>query len=267
MELSRFVVECNTALLSDGGRVALEYLTKERGLTLETIKDNSIGFCSSTQTLPGEGWIDRSTGKHRNPNEPLRNKVILPIYSEFGEVVAVAGRHPDKNTKGWWNMKFDKSHHIFLFNKSRRHIFEGNKAYVFEVYLDGITLRQNGLLSVGAIIGTSLGCRRIGLLSRYCDRVCLVFDNDKPKPVQQDMPKRINPGLMGQLKSIFDLSTLGFGTISKIDMPVGVDPDEFVIAHGLKAFEDKEYTLSKREIEEARSRYLNIVESSNGRGG
>ena len=267
MELSRFVGECHTALLSDDGKGALAYLTGERGLTLDTIKDNSIGYCSPTQSLPGESWIDKPTGQRRNQNEPLRGKIIVPICSEFGEVVAVAGRHPDKDTKGWWNMKFEKSHHIFLFNKARQHIFKDNKAYTFEGYLDGITLRQHGLLSSGVIMGTSLGCRRISLLARYCDRICLVFDNDKPKPVQPGSPKQVNPGLMGQLKSIFDLSRLGFGVISKIDLPVGIDPDEFVAANGLNAFLELEQTLSKKDIDEAKSRYKDIVASSNGRDG
>lgn len=121
--------------------------------------------------------------------------------------------------------------------------------------MDALVMRQNGLNNCCAIMGTSLGYRRIGLLARYCANICLCFDTDANAA-----------GQMGQLKSIADLAALGYGTtfgsISVVDLPEGVDPDEFVTAEGLHSFLGRERVLSPRELETARERYLNLRAAS-----
>ena len=246
MDLLTFSKECHDALLgSDDQSLRARTYLESRGLSNETIEGNIIGFCSKSQSLPTDS--DNSTS--RNINETLRGKIVVPIFSEFGGVVGVACRNPNPAEKGWWNNKFKKERHIFLFDKARRNIFDGNKAYVFEGYFDAIVLHQFGLKSATCVMGTNIGYRRIGLYARYCDRICLCFDNDAN-----------DAGLMGQLKTVADLNTLGFGQIFKIDLPQGVDPDEFVIKYGLKEFLSREVEMPLWEIKEAGKRYLELRE-------
>ena len=151
-------------------------------------------------------------------------------------------------------MRFRKEHHFFMFDKARRHIFEKNKAYIFEGYLDSLMLSQVGLLNSVAIMGTSLGYRKIGLLARYCDEVCLCFDNDAN-----------DAGLMGQLKSMSDLHSFGFGTVSKVVLPQGVDPDEFVVQNSLDAFLEREEKITEKDMKDAMRKY-DFLRSSQKQG-
>jgi len=239
-DIDKFMVQCQDALFWDDPEcaMALRYLKDERCLQENHIRSFGVGYCMRSQEVFGR------TPEEVQVNSKLRGRIVVPICSEFGRIVAAAGRHPLKSRKGWWNTPFRKEHYIYLFDSSRRHIFLKNKAYLFEGYMDAMALRAAGLENGCAIMGTTIGYRRIGLLARYCDRICLCFDTDKN-----------NAGLMGQLKSIMDLDMFGFGSISRITMPEGVDPDEFVAANGLKAFESLEQDVSKRDIAAAKGEY------------
>lgn len=239
MDLKTFVNEGHRLLVSgsDESKVALDYLIQERGLSRLAIEENLIGFCGESSEVP-------DTNGDRKMNLSLRGKIIVPITSEFGNLVGVAGRYPSKDCKGWWNSRFKKEHHLFLFNSARKFIFESNKAYLFEGYFDALILRQYQLMNCTAIMGTSLGYRRIALLARYCDRVCLVFDNDPN-----------DAGLMAQLKTMADLWSLGFGSVSRINLPLGIDADDFVRVNGLKAFLDLEENASESDLRDARRKY------------
>jgi DNA primase len=236
MELSAFVTACHETLLSGGeaSKKALDYLTAERGMSAESLKEHQMGFCPHGHELPGS-FGDRSV------NERLHGKIVVPIFGEFGKCVGVAARCPDKESKGWWNSRFDKEHHLYMFNLSRKSVFERNRCYVFEGYVDAVMLRQYGLLNSVAMMGTSLGYRRIGLLARYCDELCLCFDNDPN-----------DAGLMGQLKTMADLWSLGFGRVTKVILPQKVDPDEFVVKRGLKEFLALEEKVPDCEMKNAR---------------
>jgi DNA primase len=236
MELASFIEQCNLALKSDdfASRQALQYLLAERGLTEVSIADHKIGYCGMTSETLGEQAA------------VLNGRVIVPIFSEFGDPVAVAARVPNPKISGWWNTSFHKNNHLFLFNRSRKPIFDKNKVYVFEGYLDALMMYQHGLDNVVALMGVSLGYRRIGLLKRYCSHVCLVFDQDAN-----------NAGQRAQDRSVFELSRFHFDEISRIILPLGVDPDEFVNQHGLTTFLQLEQPMTKDDKAEAIRRYEN----------
>jgi DNA primase catalytic core len=242
-----FARECHEALFrqDDQSQRALAYLTATRGLSVETIKRHLIGFCPSSQELP-----DDPSNEKWNVNEKLRKRVVVPVFSEFGVVVGAAGRSPDPSESGWWNSKFNKAKFIFMFDKARRHIFERNKAYVFEGYVDSLFSEQAGLPNSTGAMGTSVAYRKIGLYARYCDRVCICFDSDVNEA-----------GRMGQLKTVADLGMFGFGEVSKIEVPgKKEDPDEFIRREGLDKFLALEKVLTDKEIGMALKEYERLRE-------
>jgi len=235
--MKSFLAKCQSWLLEDES--VMSYLLDERGMNRKSIAASGIGFFPPKVPFT------------INPNDPkewikLRGRIVVPIRSEFGQLVAMAGRVPDPKEKGWWNTSFVKSSHLYGFDMARRLIFEKNKAYLFEGYFDRIIMAQHGLENSVAVMGTNLGLRRIGMLARYCTRVCVCFDTDKNKA-----------GFLGCLKTLADMYSVGIGRqpspweVTMIRLPVGEDPDDFVSKHGLDAFFALEEEIPQEKLETA----------------
>lgn len=230
---------------NDESKSALQYITEKRKASLETVKKRKIGFCSSAfedfpESIKGRGY-----------SRFIKGRVIIPVYSEFGEPVSFATRSNLPEMKGWWHIPFSKINNLFLLNDSREHIFHSNKVYITEGFFDSIILYQFGLRNVVSLMGTNLSYRRIGLLARYGEDYCLCFDVD---------PEDNKAGQTAQIKAIAELSSIGVENISQIkDLPVGMDPDEYVIASGLDNFLYMEKNVTEEEKYEAQKKFRRQV--------
>ena len=252
MNFPTFAKQCQASLFENEKEClsALKYLTDKRGLLETSIRQFGIGYCKATQKVPGEDtWS--SDVKIGLENKNMKGRFIVPVRAEFGGIVAFLARFPKKEEKGWWNTKFDKHNHMHLFDTARKHIYLEDKIYLVEGAMDSIVLRQEGLLNVCDMMGVGLGYRRIGLIKRYCNNVCICFDFDAN-----------NSGQKARDKSIYELSEFDFGRISTIDLPIGKDPDEFVLENCLNEFLELERDLSNKEIKQARMRYLSQGKSN-----
>lgn len=246
MSLADFILECHNNLVKGDSRetgVALEYLAK-RNLLENSMITHNIGYCSNTTSLPDFirffGQESNEENKKWDMSSFIRGRVIVPIYSEFNKAVGFATRAPSTlpgNT--WWNVPFKKSNHIFMLNTTRKEVYKQNKIFLVEGYMDALTLYQQGIKNVGCIMGTALATRKIGLIARYCNNVCLCFDTDKNQAGQN-----------AQKMAIVILKKFDFcEKISVIDnLPIGEDPDVFVIKHGADDFLSKERILKVSEI-------------------
>jgi len=246
MSLSEFILECHSNLIECKDKeadVALEYLTK-RNLLKESIVSHKIGYCSLATTISESirfyGQDNSEESKKWDMSSCIRGRLIVPIYSEFGKPFGFATRVPSTlpgNT--WWNTPFKKSNHIFLLSKTRKEVYNQNKIYLVEGYMDALVLLQYGLKNVGCIMGTALSSRKIGLIARYCNNVCLCFDSDKNEAGQN-----------AQKMAIAILKKFDFcEKISVIDsLPIGEDPDVYVAKYGLDIFLSNERVLKPMEI-------------------
>lgn len=223
---------------------ALNYLVESRGLDEATIREISIGYCPKHGDVPGD------TDSQKRGNYSLNGGIIMPIRSEFNDVVALAARKPQPEEKGWWNQRFDKGNHIFLFDRARRHIYEQDKVYLVEGYFDAVIPWQYGIKNIGCLMGTTLGMRRISLISRYCENVCVMFDTDAGKDGKE------GAGQKAQRRAIAELALAGIKGISSIDMPLGVDPDQFVIKNGADALRSLEKVVTPYERNRAKKEHL-----------
>ena len=250
MEVNDYIREYSRILFSgeQEGISALNYLKSSRGLSEDTIVDFEIGYCGMKSEVPGE------TKEEKQLNRNLNGKITIPIRSEFGDFLAFAVRSPSAGEKGWWNQPFEKNNNLFMLNKSREEVIKTSKAYVVEGYFDGIIPYQCNIKNIGSLMGVSLGHRKIGLLARYCDKVCLVYDMDVKNKTTQ-----VAAGQLARAKSINELYQYGWKDISAISLPVGVDPDEFVIKNGKDAFLALERTLTQEDIIRVSSRYRKYI--------
>ena len=246
--LDQFVKRCHSNIVSNKNvevEDAISYLT-ERKIQAKTMAIHQIGYCCDGDNIPDEvrffGYDPSTSAKKKEFDYYIRGNIIVPVYSEFNNLVGFATREPSfKSDRSWWNLAkpFKKGAHLFLLNIVRKSVYKANKIYLVEGYIDAIILHQAGLKNVVAVMGVKLSPRKIALIARYCNNVCICMDTDKNQAGQR-----------GQAKIIYDLRKFDFcDNISVIEgIPVGEDPDEFVSKHGLAEFLKLERVLSETEI-------------------
>jgi DNA primase len=248
--LNAFVRNCHENLLKPRTKqaiIARDYLSK-RAISNDSILEHEIGYVGYKDYIPdeikfyGKDLDEVAPDNHYGYSGFIKGRILLPVRSEFGDIKGFATRAPSSETGNtWWNLSapFKKSEHLYLLNKSRKHVFNDNKIYLVEGYIDAIILYQYGLKNVAAIMGTILSPRKIGLIARYCDSICLCLDVDENQAGQK-----------AQTKAIAMLKEFGFAkNISCIKgLPVGEDPDTYVSKNGLDSLLKLEEKISEKEI-------------------
>lgn len=249
MSLKDFIIKCHINLLHNTTdrevEIAREYVAS-RNLLEKSLISAKIGYCNSDFILPDSvrffGEEYRKDDEKWDVSYFVRGRIIVPVYGEFNEAVGFATRKPTKEPGNtWWNLPtpFKKGNHLFLLKSAKKSIFDKNKVYLVEGYMDALILRQYGLDNVVSLMGTALTSRKIGLIARYCNNVCICFDTDEN-----------SSGQKARDVAIFILKKFDFcDTISTIDLPVKEDPDEFVAKNGLDKLLEKEVVLKESDIE------------------
>ncbi|HOW45855.1 MAG TPA: DNA primase [Candidatus Aminicenantes bacterium] len=229
------------------GRAALDYLLR-RGLTRETIELFAIGYAP-------DSW-DGLAGRLRQKRAPLekavelgllvrnekgriydrfRGRVIFPIFSETGAILAFGGRivvaagdsAPGAAPVGAKYLNspdspvYRKGNHLFGFHLSKNPMKEEKAGLLVEGYLDMISLYQAGFRHVAASLGTALTEKQIHLLKRFCGQIHLFYDRDAAgeaatiRNIEKLFEQNVNPGI--------------------VLIEGAKDPDEFVRARGAEA--------------------------------
>ncbi|MBA7491808.1 DNA primase [subsurface metagenome] len=137
---------------------------KERGLKKETIKEFGLGYCK-------RGLMER--------------RVVIPIHSEKGELIAYAGRYPGDPPEGELKYKlppkFKKS--LVVFNLNRvKDTGEDKGLILVKDFFDVFNLWQSGYKNVVALMGTSMSNEQERLIVQAVGgegKVALMFDSDE----------------------------------------------------------------------------------------
>ncbi len=230
-------------LKSSGGENAREYLRKRNikpqiqkifGLGyapfgwdnfLAHAKENKIDL-SKAKTL---GLID--TNDKGEYYDKYRGRVIFPIFSPNGRVIAFGGRilENQENTAKYLNSPespvYSKRRSLFGLYHSKDEIRKLDRAILVEGYMDLISLFQTGVKNVVASSGTSLTDEQVQLLSRFTKNIIILFDADPA-------------GQKASLRSIEILLKQDF-EVKVIALPKGEDPDSYIIKFGKEKFEEE----------------------------
>ena len=162
--------------------------------------------------------------------DKFSSRIIFPIFSPNGRVVAFAGRILE-NKEG--SAKYLNSPESLIYTKGRilyglshgkDEIRRLDKAILVEGYMDLISLYQSGIKNIVAVSGTALTEEQVQLLSRYTKNVVLLFDAD-------------TAGIKAAMRSIELLLRKDF-EIKIIALPEGEDPDSYVNNYGKEKFEE-----------------------------
>lgn len=186
----------------------------------------------------------------------FRNRIMIPIRDEAGEVIAFGARAVEANQKP----KYLNSPDTVLYNKSRilygidvakDEMIKEDYCVIMEGYFDVISAQAAGLKNAVASCGTALTVDHVKLIAKYSKsrKIYLAFDTDaaglKATQRSTDVIKEAFEGL-GNIK-IFDQSynsvnddkyTCEIRVIAPFDSK---DPDEYIREYGIEQY--KNYIL------------------------
>ena len=262
------------------GREARSYLER-RGIGRQTAERFGLGFgpdewrafrdAATKHSLDESALLEvglliqREEGKE--PYDRFRNRVIFPIESVSGKVLAFGGRVLGPAGKGvpkYLNSPESPVYHkgeiLYGLSWAKNAIRREEGALVVEGYMDAVSLAASGLENVVAPLGTSMTEEQARLLARYCTRVFLLFDSDAA-------------GLRATFRAGDILLASGLHP-AVVTLPPGEDPDSIVRKKGpegireylgqavdvldrkLQILEEKDYFSSIERIRGAVDRLL-----------
>jgi DNA primase len=262
------------------GRDARSYLEK-RGIGREAAERFGLGFApdewrglrdaaavhgmEESVLLDVGLLIQREEGKE--PYDRFRNRIIFPIESASGKVLAFGGRILGRSGKGvpkYLNSPESPVYHkgevLYGLSWAKNSIRREEGALVVEGYMDAVSLGASGIENVVAPLGTSMTEEQARRLARYCTRVFLLFDSDPA-------------GLRATFRAGDILLAAGLHPAA-VTLPPGEDPDTIVRKEGpegvreylaqavdvldrkLQILEEKDYFSSIERIRGAVDRLL-----------
>jgi len=223
------------------GRAARAYLA-DRGLTDEVVGRFRLGYAPSdgqalTRWLQAAGFeipaLEKSglvlrDAEGRRHFDRFRRRVIFPIASESGKVVAFGGRALGEDQPKYLNSPetpiYTKSRVLYHLDRAGAAIRRLDYAILVEGYMDCIAVASAGVENVVASCGTSLTESQIRLLSRYSRRVVVNYDPD-------------SAGVAATERSLNLLLEEGFEA-KVLALPGGLDPDSFIRRQGVAAYKE-----------------------------
>lgn len=220
---------------------ARRYLLSDRAMAPETVTRFELGTVAAgvikllrrhkQDTLVEAGLaIERDDG---TLHDRFRHRIMIPIRNEAGSLIGFAGRslqiRPERTPKyinSPETLVFHKGRELYGLNQAKCEIRRARTAVVVEGYFDVMTLHEAGEQRAVAPMGTALTADQLRRLLRHADTVVFAFDGD-------EAGRRAAVAAASLV-----LSEVKDGQEARfLALPVNADPDSFVRAHGIKAWE------------------------------
>jgi DNA primase len=224
------------------GEVARKYF-ENRKLKIQTIRSFGLGyslpsrdslyqFLHKKEIDPEKAVQLGLLGKNQEGKyyDKFSGRIIFPIFSAYGRVIAFAGRilDPSATQAKYLNSPessiYIKGRVLYGLSAAKDDIRKADTAIIVEGYMDLISLHQAGVKNVVAVSGTALTDDQVQLLSRYTKNVVLLFDAD-------------NAGVKASMRSI-DILLKRNIEVKIVSLPKGEDPDSFINNYGKSKFEE-----------------------------
>ena len=163
-----------------------------------------------------------------NVNDRFRGRVIFPVHSLSGKVVAFGGRvlKKDEKTAKYVNSPespiYHKSNELYGIYFAKQAIVKADRCYLVEGYTDVISMHQSGVENVVASSGTALTHGQIRLIHRFTNNITVLYDGDAA-------------GIKAAIRGIDLLLDEGMN-VKVVLLPDGEDPDSFARSHSATEF-------------------------------
>ena len=178
---------------------AKTYLTAERGLGEEVLRNFGVGYAPSAwdsvltrgqragysvEELLAAGLIQRSSNKPGSHYDRFRARITFPVRDHRGRVVGFGARGMGPDAKPKYlnspeNEMYRKSRTLYGIDRARGPIARGGRAVVVEGYTDVLALHQAGVEETVAVMGTAITPDQLKMLGGYAEEVVLALDADR----------------------------------------------------------------------------------------
>jgi DNA primase len=221
---------------------AKTYLLK-RGVSAESIENFVIGYAPGGTKL--QNFFDEKSiplkdllkaglvGRKEDGKiyEVFNKRIIFPIKNTYNKIVGFGGRTMGDAMPKYINspetIVFKKGETMYGENIATGHAYKENYSIIVEGYMDVIALHQAGFKHAVASLGTAVTDKHLQKLWRTGDEIVMCLDGD-------------NAGIRAGHRLI-DMALPHIAAdklISFVELPNGLDPDDFIKSKGPKAFED-----------------------------
>ncbi len=143
-------------------------LAKEHGVTQDVLRDCGLAF----------------TNKRDRMQDAFRARILFPILSDTGDVLAFGGRilpgstDPAKYKNSPETPIYSKSRTLYGLNWAKADIVRTDQVIICEGYTDVIGFHRAGVPRAVATCGTALTEEHVRILKRFANKVVLAFDAD-----------------------------------------------------------------------------------------
>ncbi|HDA1343357.1 TPA: DNA primase [Staphylococcus aureus] len=221
------------------GEQALTYL-QERGFTDAPIKERGIGFAPDSShfchdflqkkgydiELAYEAGLLSRNEENFSYYDRFRNRIMFPLKNAQGRIVGYSGRTYTGQEPKYLNSPetpiFQKRKLLYNLDKARKSIRKLDEIVLLEGFMDVIKSDTAGLKNVVATMGTQLSDEHITFIRKLTSNITLMFDGDFA-------------GSEATLKTGQNLLQQGLN-VFVIQLPSGMDPDEYIGKYGNDAF-------------------------------
>ena len=177
--------------------------------------------------------------------DKFRERVMFPIHSVSGRVVAFSGRtlrsdNPAKYVNSPETEIYVKSRNLLGIWFAKAEISRQDKCILVEGNVDMVMMHQLGICNVVASCGTSLTVEQVRLIHKFTENVTIMYDGD-------------SAGIHAALRGLSIVLSEGMN-VKIVLLPEGEDPDSFCRSHTLDEVRDyiaggeKDFIAFKTEL-------------------
>ena len=227
----------------DGRSIGMAYF-RNRGFRDDIIEKFQLGYCTDSHDAFAQEAVQKGYKKefliktglcYETDDHRLRDRfwgrVIFPVHTLSGKVVAFGGRVLASATKGV-KVKYVNSPESKIYHKSnelygiyfaKHAIVKHDRCFLVEGYTDVISMHQSGIENVVASSGTALTSGQIRMIHRFTNNMTVLYDGDEA-------------GIKASIRGIDMLLEEGMN-IKVCLLPDGDDPDSFARKHNSTEFQ------------------------------
>ncbi len=240
LNLYRIANEFYVNNLKEHGEHIYKYL-EDRSISKELAHKLEIGYALNSggslfnlfkkkdvdiKLMEDSGLVKNSQRGHY---DLFKDRVMFPIHSHSGQIIAFGGRVLSSNQPGGKYVNspttdiYTKGNELYGLFLTKYDISKKNFALVCEGYMDFLRLHTEGFTNSVASLGTALTEKQLSILSRYSKNIYLIYDGD-------------TAGRKATVSAGLKALSMGL-TPLVVQLPDGEDPDSYILKAGVASLQ------------------------------